>query len=402
MKRRLLRFAAAAAACGLVSACAYTDHFDGRVEQFDIASEQARDTIILTNIVRASRVEPLAFVQLGQMTGSASNSTQIGLPSLILGPSPAQKICSGTACSFSFASALDKQAVFGANPGASGFAANSTTTSASANFNVTPEESQDFYRGLLLTVEPETLAYFSEQGVAQETLMYLFTEKIVMEVPGKVDVYVNDPFDASFPTFQHFVQLAVKYGLSAEAQPGAKADNATDNSDNKGAKTDKSGNNASFGPSWRLCFDRAVLLRNNTKPADNAPMCGSKAKSRNPRMVSFTMNGAHVTLNVFPRSTFGIFQYLGRLVAAGDERLIGLQTPDGKGSGPLADDNLFVVEQGKSGAGCFVSTEYAGQSYCVPDSAFNTKRILGLLVQLIALNTSIRDIGITPSVQLIQ
>jgi hypothetical protein len=394
MKRRFLRFAAAAAACGLLSACAATDHFDGRVEQFDVNSEQSRDTVILMNIVRASRVEPLAFVQLGQVTGSTTNTTQLGLPSVVLGPNaPAN-----TAANY-----LRKQWVFGANPGAAGFASNSTSLVTSANFNVTPEESQDFYRGLLLTVQPETLANFTEQGVAQETLMYLFTEKIVMEAPGgKVDVYVNDPFDPSFPTFQHFVQLAVKYGLSAEPQPGTKTDAATANSDKKGDKKDKSGDNQNLGPDWRLCFDNSVLLKNKVKRMDNTPMCGSKVKSHNPRMVSFTLNGVLVKLNVFPRSTFSIFEYLGRMVAAGDEHVIKLATPDGIGNGPLADDDLFVVEHGKPGEGCFVSTMYAGQFYCVPDSAYNTKRILGLLVQLIALNTSIRDIGNTPTVQLIQ
>ena len=43
----------------------------------------------------------------------------------------------------------------------------------------------------------------------------------------------------------------------------------------------------------------------------------------------------------------------------------------------------------------------AGQTTACPQSALNTKRILGLLVQLLALNTSIRDVGITQQVQLL-
>jgi hypothetical protein len=43
--------------------------------------------------------------------------------------------------------------------------------------------------------------------------------------------------------------------------------------------------------------------------------------------------------------------------------------------------------------------DYEGLNYCVPaEGAANTKRILGLLVQLIALNTSVEDIAITPNV----
>ena len=69
MGRRVSRIAAAAAAAAFVAGCAYNDHFDNRVDRFDIASEQARDQMILTNIVRASKAEPLAFLQIGKVTG---------------------------------------------------------------------------------------------------------------------------------------------------------------------------------------------------------------------------------------------------------------------------------------------------------------------------------------------
>ena len=86
MGRRISKIAAAAATAALVAGCAYNDHFDNRVDRFDIASEQARDQMILTNIVRASKAEPLAFQSLGQITGSNTSSLQMGLPSLVLGP----------------------------------------------------------------------------------------------------------------------------------------------------------------------------------------------------------------------------------------------------------------------------------------------------------------------------
>jgi len=87
MGRRVAKAATAAATALLVASCAYNDHFDNRVDRFDIASEQARDQMILTNIVRASKAEPLAFLQIGKVTGVNSSSNQMGLPSLIFGPS---------------------------------------------------------------------------------------------------------------------------------------------------------------------------------------------------------------------------------------------------------------------------------------------------------------------------
>ena len=406
MGRRVAKAATAAATALLVASCAYNDHFDNRVDRFDIASEQARDQMILTNIVRASKAEPLAFLQIGKVTGVNSSSNQMGLPSMILGPSVPEfaKGVTGAASTYS-AAELGKQWVFGANPGASGFAANSLTTSGSTTFDVNPSETKDFYRGLLLTVEPETLAFFLQQGVAPELLFYLFTDKIVEEKAGRVTQYVNDPLNPdSFHGFQHYVELAMTYSIVAEPEPGAKAKPSGNakkgGSDKTGGASDASSQDTQ-GPDWRLCFDRSAWGP-DAKFADNHPMCGSHEKLANPRMVTFRdRKGELVKLQVFPRSTFAIFQYLGRIVAAGDAGEIKLKTAAAVGYGSLQDDRLFVLN--RSGpASCFVAVDYGGSGYCVPDDAINTKRILGLLAQLLALNTSVRDIALTPEVRLLQ
>ena len=402
MGRLASRIAVASTACCLVVGCAVTDHFDGRVSTFDIAAEQARDQMIFTNVIRASRAEPLAFLQLGQVSGSNTTSAQLGLPSLVLGPSVPSRIGASGTFAASAVGALDKQAVFGANPGASGFAANSTTTSASTNFNVTPAETKDFYRGLLLTVEPETLAFFIEQGIANEVLFYLFTEKVVEKKGGVVAQYMNDPLDPNFEKFQHYVALAMAYGLTAEPEPGSKPRKAANTDKSKGS--DSSSNDNGPPTVWRLCFDRSAWAP-GTKFADNHPMCGSKEKMRDPREVTFLdPTGKLVEARVFPRSTFSIFQYLGRIVAAGDAGAIKLRTPQAVGVGPLQDDTLFAVTGGNNALptdDCFLAVGYGGRGYCVPNSALNTKRILGLLAQLLALNTSVQDIGVTQQVQLL-
>jgi hypothetical protein len=400
MMRRFSRIAAAAATAALVAGCAYNDHFDNRVDRFDIASEQARDQMILTNIVRASKAEPLAFQSLGQITGSNTSQLQMGLPSVVLGPQPA------------FGSAtrvLDKQSVFGANPGASGFLANGMTTSGSTSFNVTPSETQDFYQGLLEPVEPQTLALFKEQGIADEILFYLFTQEVIEERQGEArqNQFVNDRLDPSFEGFHHYVELAMRYGLSAEPTPGAKpGKSAKADKADKAGKAGKSSSNDSTsepGTDWRLCFNRKAWAP-DTPYADNHPLCGSNEKMKDPRTVTFRDPiGKMVTAHVFPRSTFSIFQYLGRLVAAGDQGQIKLITDQARGHAPLEDDTLFAVTTTAAplGADCFLTADYGGANYCVPASALNTKRILGLLVQLLALNTSISDVGITQQVQLL-
>ena len=124
-------------------------------------------------------------------------------------------------------------------------------------------------------------------------------------------------------------------------------------------------------------------------------------------MVTFRdKSGVKVKLQVLPRSTFAIFQFLGHIVAAAvaaeQTGHVKLRSPEAIGQPPLADDELFDVERRPRG-GCFLCVNYPGRDYCVPEEgARNTKRILGLLAQLIALNTSLGGIPITPQVQIIR
>ena len=121
------------------------------------------------------------------------------------------------------------------------------------------------------------------------------------------------------------------------------------------------------------------------------------------RTVGFvSRDGAQIRLQVLPRSTFAIFQYLGRIIAAGERGRIRLSSPEAIDEPPLRDEYLFVVEP-SGAADCFINVAYEGQNYCVPRAgATNTKRILGLLAQLLALNTAVEDVPVTPSVRVVQ
>ena len=172
----------------------------------------------------------------------------MGLPSLVIGPAPPSKVGTGAA------GAVRRDRLLRCVGQASrvrrqswrcGFHRQFHRDQRVDDFNMTPAETKDFYRGLLLTVEPETLAFFIEQGIANEMLFYLFTEKVVEEKGGVVNQYVNDPLDPNFEKFQHYVKLAMTYGLTAEPEPGAKRKSAESD------KTDKSGKNEQ-----RRCFER--------------------------------------------------------------------------------------------------------------------------------------------------
>ncbi|MGA8171354.1 MAG: hypothetical protein WB816_11090 [Methylocystis sp.] len=383
-----------------IGACAATDHFQQRIDRYDLAAAESRDQMIFTNILRASRAEPLSFVQMGQITGSTTAAATVGLPSIILGP----HIPVATSLA---SNALQSESIFGGNPlGGSGYTGNSVTMNGSTNFQVTPSETKEFYNGLLAEVEPHTLEFFVQQGIARELLFYLFTDKVIEERGGKRRELRNDPLDPTFPEFQKYVRLAMAYGLSSEPvreKGGAsKTNGAKTVTINLTDATAKSDDQSTKQRQWRLCFNQ-LYKSPNAPPAANAPSCGDSTVSRDNRVVSFIGHeGARVELHVLPRSAFAIFKYLGRIVAGGEQARVTLFSEDAIDRPPFNDDQLFVVQEGVIGD-CFVSEFFEGKFYCVPrEGAVNTKRVLGLLTQLIALNTSISQIPVAPTVQLLR
>src|SRR5262249_27386594 len=136
------------------------------------------------------------------------------------------------------------------------------------------------------------------------------------------------------------------------------------------------------------------------------PLCGttwtpvaSKPGSRvaTTDTLEFEQHGTPVGLvryRIIPRSTFGIYHFLGGLLATGEAESLILSEPK--------DGNLLTIVPGDTPDGCFQTTHYLGQFYCVPNSAKNTKRIIQLLAQLIALQTTTQDLAITPLVRVQQ
>jgi hypothetical protein len=378
----------------LTASCGYNDEVNDRVARFDLAVERSRDEMILTNIIRASRAEPLAFIQLGKITGVNTFNSQLGLPSVVLGE-PATTAATR---------ALQSQYVFGANAAATGASSNYLQYGGSTTFDASPSETKEFYLGLLANVQPETLAFFAQQGIARETLFNLFTDRVIEDKGGVITEIRNDPLEPGYDRFRRYVYLAVQYGLSSEPQPDPIS--TLIRYGNKAAKPSQPAsappaNQTAKSTEYRLCFEPSARAP-GMPDAHNAPLCGSHTKSTNPSIVSFTdAEGALVKVAILPRSTFSIFQFLGHILASGKPDAVKLTSADAIGRAPLKDDNLFMVTDKPSNE-CFLHVNYDFHGYCVPEGASNTKRIIGMLAQLIALNTSIRDIPITPEVRLIQ
>ena len=109
-------------------------------------------------------------------------------------------------------------------------------------------------------------------------------------------------------------------------------------------------------------------------------------------------NFGGVQYEIVPRSTFGIYQFLGRILRTHQENALLL-----RGSRFLPEDRRILAIERTGTGGCLVDINFEDEYYCVPvRGAENTKRIMGLLSQLVALNTSTLDLAITPTVRALQ
>ena len=110
----------------------------------------------------------------------------------------------------------------------------------------------------------------------------------------------------------------------------------------------------------------------------------------------------HGEIEIGTRSTFAMYNFLGRLLSAPESsdpgmnsnRLIGAQDED-------ADRSILTVTRGQL-TGCFVAVVMDLGEYCVPiDGAQNTKRTFSILSQLLALKTTTGDLQLTPTLRLV-
>ncbi len=338
-----------------LSSCAVNDHFNSQVVRLDRSVESARDELVVTNIVRAAKEMPLNFVTVPTVHATNATTSTFGLPTITLGPNQLP---------------LQKQFVFG---GAGGTGANNALGfSGSTSFDVNVLESKDFYRGMLNPVSPEAIRFFTAQGISREILFYLFIGKVTRFEHGHRSVAINDPTNTTFQEFQKYLQLALRYGLVSEPVPGKKA-------------------------ASRVCFEPELA---HASLAGVAPICGDhRPTSLDSDQVSYLSPTGRVKLEISARSPLEVYQYLGHIVAAGPAGRIDLTNSNAVGAGNDVDNVLFRLDQG-SNTNCSISVDYGNSSYCVPaEGAPNTTRIIGLLVQLDALATTLNELSLTQNVR---
>lgn len=385
----------------------------------NVGSSTLREDVILLNIVRASRHEPMNFVALSKYTGLGTleagleGTRNIGLIYDILNKGP---LAIGTSAT----SAAVQQTV---RPNLRG--------TQSANFDLAPLDNREFYAGFLAQLELTTINLLVNAGLSRELVLHSIVGAArVTHVDGTVHQFKNDPandgwlgtygreaaahcesladsgalhppfvhevwnaphsHDCSYQKFLYFLHAAVQYGMTTETREERKS----------GASTPADGTRGKdmTGSSRRvvLCYDPAIA-REYGKTVSPLGACGSKQLTLGPR--NYKDLGPYVRLiNPVLRSSYAVYQFYGRLLG-GDHadrvRLIDAGTP----RLPTGDRRILTVRS--EGTDCFARAYHRSGAYCVPnEGANNTKEIFFLLNALVYLSTTRSALPATPTVQL--
>jgi hypothetical protein len=426
----------------LAGACGLTDPVDFRYDNIGRSLAVARNESIFLNIVRASHDYPLAFTTISQVTPSMSNTTSFSLPSFVEGPGGITRFGTNTVVN-TFASGGSRDFSFGNTT-----ASNSTLVS--SNFNVATQETSSFYLGFLKPIDLQTLDYFIRQGYSRELLFWLFTDSVEFKAgPRTIGMHFDPPndygcdsTDARHLCFPDFIRIATAAGLTVEeltqTSPPAGASKGGGSSGGDSAKGGGSSGSSPGGGGKgettifaRFCFNPVLARRAQNDMGAQwqamkrdfdvslaSPKCGSAwnpvKEAEKPQTDTLNFNVGPYLFRITPRSAFGVFEFLGTLMKVQRQQEQQSQSepflPPGREDllQPVLlfsvrdDPNLITVLQRNTSPGCFVHTWFYDGDYCVPENATTTKKIISLLAQLTAIQTSASDLSITPIVRVIQ
>ena len=171
--RRFLAVCVGLASSFFLSGCQVLDMatYEPRTYEVNLGTQNLREELILLNVVRASRFEPLNFTALSKYTASGS---------LGAGASASKNI------GIDFALFRGGSAT-GANVGASPLntigATGSTTTGNS--FDLSPLDNSDFYQNFLATLTPQNVNLLVNAGLSREVVFYSVVKAIDVNLTAK-------------------------------------------------------------------------------------------------------------------------------------------------------------------------------------------------------------------------
>lgn len=192
--------------------CAFPGRLHDMAVNYNEAVASAADSVTFLNIMRARDGRPMHFTSISKLSGSITADASTSLSSGVGGETV-------TTTRDGMLTLTGRTVANGANtftPGAGG------KISTTPSFDVTVHDTQEFYRGILASVDISTINHFLRQGWPSDLLTYLFVEEVRIfdKGAGKPRANLeNDPDDPvkakAFSEFVKCLTLAPKTEKSA-------------------------------------------------------------------------------------------------------------------------------------------------------------------------------------------
>lgn len=340
------------------------------------AVERAENKLLLLNIVRASKRQPMYFTGFTGLSGTSGiSSGTVGLK-------------------IPFGGDAAKEYTF--TPG--------LKLSPGVTYNVGILQTHKFMRGILKPLDPGTVKYYWDQGWPEKLLLYLFVEKIVRleRKGGKVFVkekFINDPQPYDTTAMNKFAKeidrLVDKHELGLFYKDSTIIKRQGDNKEGKKEKI------------------RKVMFSVEPKRSSSSFSDTTNSKYRlifQPELaINDQENGSYAV--VYLRSPQSIIYYLGEIIRSqtnGDVPSDYPAWPFFVGGGKRRPIIYVEKVSHSSGKDTYVNVKYDGETYVIPKQIpgegynDNSMQTLALVMQLIGQYKSSEDLPATSTFRLIE
>ncbi|MBR1201841.1 MULTISPECIES: hypothetical protein [unclassified Bradyrhizobium] len=375
----------------LAASCAAVDQFGSRIDDANKNSQGALNTETLLNILRASRMQPLNFVAITQITGGQSESLNTGLPTVTIGPAQ-------TVAQHQFQ------------------VSNSVTSGVSSGFQSNPLVSTAFQTAMLSPITPREAALLLAAH-PREPVFNAILRQITFRQTASGRVYtftgdtINDTADdcqmqydqaspeklinlakpCNYTLFVNYLAVFVLAGLSVELLP---APSSKAGKSGGGGSGDTGSDKSAQSPVGHICFNPNQASENVPEPK-----CGSLKVGKGQQSPLVSLPGfGDVEVEFGFRSPIGAFNHFGDLLRQPKYNIANYHTKE----------STLVIQSGEpylnitNGAGrdCFSGVAYGGGFYCVPADSAHTAMLFDILIQLRNMSIQTTDLNSAFTVRL--
>jgi len=420
MKIRLAaRLLSAALLCAALAACAFDERIADHAVKYNKTVEETNNSLLLLNILRAKDRSPMHFTAFSQLRGKLTLKST---------------------------GSLGLQIPFGGDAGNT-FPLTpklELSQTSSPSFDLAILDKQEFMKGILSPVEKSVLKFYLNQRWPPELLLYLFIHKVDRAKPKRSLVNAPNPYHSvDFERFQRWIEEVgdeIGFETSKTGRPiGPKLKLDETSALKQFVDAEKAGLRLVGIPEdepihYQLCkIEKSLVLciGKCQKPDTVQEDCekenktGSTQKSAASGMdpddaddkASFVKDGK-ITAQAHLRSVQGILYYLGEVLRYQTESdtkiLVKCRDEEGEKIDCNEKDNVFtktilfdLTTRKEEADTPIIGVEYNGQWYYVPKDKkvgnikinSRTKTVLALVLQLLGLHKSSKELPTTTAVE---